>query len=62
MRSLAWRSGVLLSFRTSDGLFWILPDRFWLFVTPLATVVPAGRCVTGFVLPFAQALGTFGLL
>ena len=31
---------------------------FWGVVTPLDDREPTGRCVTGFVLPFDQALGT----
>jgi hypothetical protein len=63
--SFAWRSGVPLSFGVDEGPFCVLLGLFCCkVVTPLvdADAEPAGRCVTGFVLPLDQALGKFGLL
>jgi len=60
-RSLAWRSGVLDSFKAGEGSFCAALALVWAEETPLDTE-PAGRCVMGLVLPFDQALGTDGFL
>ena len=59
MRSVALRTGILESFEGLGEPFGVGAS---LLVTPFAVTAPTGRCVTGFVLPFVQALGTDGFL
>jgi hypothetical protein len=56
-RSFALRAGILGSLEEFDETRGAGAGLFEELVTPFAVTRPTGRCVTGFVLPFVQALG-----